>query len=158
MSVPHSAVITQLTLSSVTLCYWFSKVHCLHVLCNENVINHLFYDSKKSLHCNKQKLQRLLCLLRVFHILLLVFHTLFKPISISQWKWILMFMRFSSVPLNHEHQDSTKHPLINILQNLTASLICITNITHQMIDILSINIYYSAAFLKIIKNFNIFKL
>lgn len=43
---------------------------------------------------------------------------LFKPISISKWIWILKFMRFSFVPLNHEHQDSTKYSMINIFQNL----------------------------------------
>ena len=36
----------------------------------------ILWFKKKSMHCNKQKLSPFLCLLRVFCILLLVFHTL----------------------------------------------------------------------------------
>lgn len=64
-SPPNSAVITQLTLNSVKLCYSFSEVHCLHALYNQTVIDHLFYDYKKALHFNKEKLS---CFLRVFQI------------------------------------------------------------------------------------------
>jgi hypothetical protein len=45
--LPHTAVITQLALSLIKLCYSFSEVHFLHSLRNETVISHLFYDPKK---------------------------------------------------------------------------------------------------------------
>jgi hypothetical protein len=66
----------------------------LHSLRNETVINHLFYDSKKSLHCNKQKLSCLLCLLRVLRKTLHKYH--------GNYIFVVIFDKVSGVPIGNK--------------------------------------------------------